>query len=997
MESIKEENSLREEKEQSVYKEEKDGKENVTEKDEREEDENNEEEIVITKKMITFIEEKPSLNKTTALSKAIKAKNLSKPVDRSPCNHSDNSKSVLMTEDNNNNVYRSLNNHSSNNSNINIPQISTNNPHVTFGATNNSRDYHSSEADQFYKQSTNRKSKSKPSSSNGSSIKSHNSNIIIQEFDPDEHKDQIIDIIVEPRSNMNCSRMSPMKSSSNNHSNKSINQGNKNNPQSENSSSLNNIPLNIPRNSMLPKKDKSNDHVVFAVNRNSIGSYYPHASDETAIRMRSSIIIKNLTNLNNPFFSRSSFSQSVDKSFISTGLKANEIPNQSTISQVIADTITKKIIMIIFLMLLLLPVENLNLYFKENHDVYKLLGRILDTSYESKLEYKNSLLLAWKQTLEEGSFQDKWSSSSILNEQNCGFNLNWYLENYKRENLSAMNNTDFNSNNTQNQESVYSTLVENPELSLKYSKFETFVMDLIQESSLRECPITGIYHSGLPIFINCSYINETLRIEEQLFSVPDSSQTEIISITSELQYTALISIFRTTFAILLVLYMTSRLEKDFKTVILEPLQVLIDILQTIGKDPTNTDMIESINHLISGSIRNLKIMKRKSHLQATSSNSQSLQDLEFMYEINLIQRAIVRISALLSISFGEAGCEIIKTNLAASNQFSQLDPLIKGKKKEMIFGFCNVRQFCQINEALQEKSLLFVNEVAEIIHSMVDRFGGSVNKSIGEIFVTIWNKSRFNRADLALFGYLFCIHKINKALSMEKYSKDPKLIKKLGEKFKVSMGFGLHHGWAIEGAIGSYYKIDASYLSPNVNISARLMAATAQYKVPIIISGIVYRMLNKDTKKLCRKIDIVTVKGSKKPLSLYTVDVNMKPKKSKPIDDSSAGAKKKHFRKRKAEILKTLRAENSLLPMMNNNKEFKDLIKTKKGKLFYKTFAEGLESYVKGDWDNAYERLNDCKYIDDEDGPTLNLIEFIEKHDRICPDDWKGCRKLMSK
>jgi len=33
------------------------------------------------------------------------------------------------------------------------------------------------------------------------------------------------------------------------------------------------------------------------------------------------------------------------------------------------------------------------------------------------------------------------------------------------------------------------------------------------------------------------------------------------------------------------------------------------------------------------------------------------------------------------------------------------------------------------------------------------------------------------------------------------------------------MSFGLHLGWAIEGAIGSYFKIDVSYLSPNVNLT----------------------------------------------------------------------------------------------------------------------------------------------------------------------------------
>lgn len=44
--------------------------------------------------------------------------------------------------------------------------------------------------------------------------------------------------------------------------------------------------------------------------------------------------------------------------------------------------------------------------------------------------------------------------------------------------------------------------------------------------------------------------------------------------------------------------------------------------------------------------------------------------------------------------------------------------------------------------------------------------------------------------------------------------------------FHVKMGYGLNLGWAIEGAIGSSLKIDASYLSPNVNMASRLEAAT---------------------------------------------------------------------------------------------------------------------------------------------------------------------------
>lgn len=55
--------------------------------------------------------------------------------------------------------------------------------------------------------------------------------------------------------------------------------------------------------------------------------------------------------------------------------------------------------------------------------------------------------------------------------------------------------------------------------------------------------------------------------------------------------------------------------------------------------------------------------------------------------------------------------------------------------------------------------------------------------------------------------------------------------------YRVSLGFGLHIGWAIEGAIGSTFKIDASYLSPNVNMANILEAATKEYGCPLLFTG----------------------------------------------------------------------------------------------------------------------------------------------------------------
>ena len=75
-----------------------------------------------------------------------------------------------------------------------------------------------------------------------------------------------------------------------------------------------------------------------------------------------------------------------------------------------------------------------------------------------------------------------------------------------------------------------------------------------------------------------------------------------------------------------------------------------------------------------------------------------------------------------------------------------------------------------------------------------------------------------------------------KSFEFKKYNDLPAIQERL-PGYQVKMGFGLHVGWAIEGAIGSSYKIDASYLSPHVNMSSRLEGTTKAYGVPILISG----------------------------------------------------------------------------------------------------------------------------------------------------------------
>lgn len=220
--------------------------------------------------------------------------------------------------------------------------------------------------------------------------------------------------------------------------------------------------------------------------------------------------------------------------------------------------------------------------------------------------------------------------------------------------------------------------------------------------------------------------------------------------------------------------------------------------------------------------------------------------------------------------------------------------MLPGRKQCAIFGFCDIRGFNDVNEVLQEEIMVFVNTVASVVHKIVDKFQGSANKNIGEAFLLVWKipdsnvtlledgtysiiKSRQtkNICELALVSFLKVIAALQKKPSILKYREHEQLNERM-PNFKIKMGFGLHVGWAIEGAIGSIYKIDASYLSPNVNMAARLEAATRQYGVPLLMTNKLVENFSKKAQKICREIDRVTVKGSVEPVGLFTVDMNMK-------------------------------------------------------------------------------------------------------------------------
>ena len=454
---------------------------------------------------------------------------------------------------------------------------------------------------------------------------------------------------------------------------------------------------------------------------------------------------------------------------------------------------------------------------------------------------------------------------------------------------------------------------------------------------------------------------------------------------------------------------------DLENILLNPFEVMIEVGEKVSKDPMNAKNIDELKQevisLLQKNRGNYDEDIRKKYNECYNS-----------YEVKAIMNAIIKISALLAMSVGEAGGEIIHKNLSTTSGLLHFHS--KGKKKDAIFGFCNIRNFEEINIALEEKTIPLINQIAEIVHTSVDRFRGNTNKNIGDSFLNVWkfynnlNDKNNNKkkekdnllekdplspqinitADCSVLAYLRCILKINKNLNLLKYRKNKKL-NRIIPNFKINMGFGLHLGYGIEGPVGSIFKMEASYLSPNVNIAARLETATKQFGVSLLISGKLYNLFTEEMKLICRYVDRVTVKGSTEPIDLYTIDINydIPPQKKEKIKIFKSPEDKAKFLKEKKILVESLIEEyGSISPIILDKSSYYHLI-VEKSEKFYDGWDNAITLYKEGKWEEAKKFFEECLEEDPKDGPANTLYNYIKKFNFKSPKNWKGERELISK
>lgn len=468
------------------------------------------------------------------------------------------------------------------------------------------------------------------------------------------------------------------------------------------------------------------------------------------------------------------------------------------------------------------------------------------------------------------------------------------------------------------------------------------------------------------------------------------------------------SIVQTIFIIFIFGVATMIFTYDAHKLVIAPIEKMVRIVEELAENPLTTFENDEEEDDPTG----LLAASREAY---EKKNGKPKTDAASAYETQLLENAIKKIGGLLQVGFGEAGAEIIASNM---NTEGELDPMIPGRKVQAIFGFCDIRNFMSTTEILGEEIMLYVNEIANIVHSQVSSYSGNANRNMGDSFLVVWKRNPSESetwtqiAEKALISFLKITIEVYRNQDLRSYTTESKTV---GTRFraeipdfKVKLGFGLHIGWAIEGAIGSNQKIDASYLSPHVNLTNRLENITRQYGLSILFSGDFFDLLGNDAKVCSRKVDEVLIKGMHTPVALYTYDCNLDSLQKRLDSIRLRGDGSQQDEETVVDRRISLIGPSPIIDHARNiatiqKSAFRtDLelraLQWEYPRHFLPICRKGVGVYLAGHWGDAKSLLEAaCKMFPaEENGPSGYILRFMEQYNFKAPLDWPGYR-IMDK
>ncbi|MEW6555848.1 MAG: adenylate/guanylate cyclase domain-containing protein [Elusimicrobiota bacterium] len=186
------------------------------------------------------------------------------------------------------------------------------------------------------------------------------------------------------------------------------------------------------------------------------------------------------------------------------------------------------------------------------------------------------------------------------------------------------------------------------------------------------------------------------------------------------------------------------------------------------------------------------------------------------------------------------------------------------EKRSITIMFIDIRGYTSLAEKIQpEKLVKTLNEYLEAITNIIIKFGGTVDKFIGDgILCFFGNPTEYADHPLRAIKSALVIQNTIKSLNKQWIKTEQPLI---------HLGIGINTGEVIIGNIGGNDRMDYTVIGDNVNITSRLCDIAEAEQ--IIVSELTYEAVKENVE--AKEFNPINLKGKQEPIKVYEI-LNLK-------------------------------------------------------------------------------------------------------------------------
>jgi adenylate cyclase len=269
----------------------------------------------------------------------------------------------------------------------------------------------------------------------------------------------------------------------------------------------------------------------------------------------------------------------------------------------------------------------------------------------------------------------------------------------------------------------------------------------------------------------------------------------------------------------------------------------------------------------------------------------------------------------------------------------------EGERRVMTVIFCDMKGFTELSEGVTPQGLVkIMNRYLSTMSEPIRDNRGIIDKYIGDAIMAYWGPPFVEESEHARLACLAAVDMIDRVATLRKEL--PEILGMRSIPMECDIRLGIATGEVLAGSMGSKFMMSYTIMGDTVNLASRLEAANKEYGTRSLISEDTIGLSGGAVET--REIDRLIVYGQSNPQAVFEV------------------------------LGKKGSLNSSQITLCTR-------------------YSEGLAAYRAGLWDDARRAFKAALEAVPGDGPSLTLLNRIDKLQAAPPADWDGAWRMDHK